>query len=65
MLIVSKILTKYRIRKDSLQGNNFKNLYWIWYINKKYNKLDFYHNLSSLLSISLNSFKRYGFKNLF
>ena len=61
---LNKILTKYRIRRNSLQSNNLKNLYWIWNINKNFNNLMF-SNLISLFSISLNSFKRYGLKNLF
>ena len=55
-------LTKYRIRKNSLQSNKIRNLYWIWYINKNYNKLNFFNNLLSLLCISINSLKKYGFK---
>ena len=57
----NKILTRYRIRK-TLQSNNFKNLYWIWKINKMYNKLNFFENILSIISISINSFKRYGLK---
>ena len=55
-------LTKYRIRKDSLQSNKIRNIYWIWYINKNYNKMNFLNNLLSIFFISLNSIKRYGFK---
>ena len=55
-------LTKYRIRKDSLQSNKIRNLYWMWYINKKFNKLNFFKNFISLLNISISSLKRYGFK---
>ena len=55
-------LTKYRIRKNSLQSNKIRNFYWIWYINKNYNKLNFFKNLISLLCISMNSIKKYGFK---
>jgi len=55
-------LTKYRIRNNSLQSNKIRNLYWIWYINKKYNKLSFFNNLTSLFCISINSIKKYGFK---
>jgi len=57
-----KVLTKYRIRPDSLQSNKLKNFYWIWFINKNYNKLNFIKNLTSLLWISFNSIKKYGFK---
>ena len=59
---LSENLTKYRIRKNSLQSNKLRNLYWIWYINKNYNQLSFFNNLISLLCISYNSLKKYGFK---
>ena len=55
-------LTKYRIRKDSLQSNKLRNFYWIWRINYKYNNLNFFQNLNSLLNISLSSVKKYGLK---
>jgi len=56
-------LTKYRIRKNSLQSSSLKNFYWIWKINKEYNKFNFFENFFSLLFISINSLKKYGFKN--
>ena len=59
---LKKYLTKYRIRKNSLQSNKLKNLFWIWIINYRYNKLTFLKNLSSLFNISLNSIKKYGLK---
>ena len=52
----------YRISKGSLQSNKLRNLYWMWYINKKFNKLNFFKNFISLLNISISSLKRYGFK---
>jgi len=55
-------LTNYRIRKKSLQSNKLKNFYWIWKINYKYNKLNFFENLNSLFNISLSSIKKYGLK---
>ena len=55
-------LMKYRIRKDSLQSNKLRNLYWIWYINKNYNKMNFLRNFFSILCISINSIIKYGFK---
>lgn len=54
--------TFYRITKGSLTSNKFKNIFWLWHINKKYNNLSFIENLKSLILISLNSFKKYGFK---
>ena len=58
-------LTRYRIRKNSLQSNNLRNFYWIWKINRDYNKLNFFDNLFSLISISINSLRKYGGKNIF
>ena len=57
-------LVKYRIRNNSLQSNNLLNIYWIWKINKDFNKLNFLQNFFSLICISLNSLKRYGLKNI-
>ena len=34
-------LTKYRIRKNSLQSSSLKNFYWIWKINRDYKNLIF------------------------
>jgi len=62
---LDKFLTFYRIRKKSLQSNYFKNVYWIWKINKDYNKLNFLQNFFSLFLISLNSIKKYGGKNMY
>jgi len=61
---LEEFLTKYRLRKNSLQSNIFRNFYWIWKINKDYNKLNVIENLYSLVSISLNSLKKYGLKDL-
>ena len=59
---LSENLMQYRIRKDSLQSNILRNLYWIWYINRNYNRLGFFKNLLSVFCISVNSIKKYGFK---
>tara|TARA_Y200000002_G_scaffold372222_1_gene369763 strand:+ start:450 stop:1199 length:750 start_codon:yes stop_codon:yes gene_type:complete len=59
---LKKYLTKYKIRKNSLQSRKLKNFYWIWKINSRYNRLTFFENLNSLCHISLNSIKKYGFK---
>lgn len=61
---LNKFLTKYRVRKNSLQSNPIRNFYWIWKINNKYNKLDFIENFLSLFFICINSFKKYGGKNI-
>ena len=52
----------YRISKNSLQSNKLKNVYWLWYINKKYNELKFLKNIMSVLMISISSIRKYGIK---
>ncbi len=56
------VLTKYRISKNSMQSKKLRNLYWIWKINKKYNKFNYIQNIISILFISFNSIKKYKFK---
>ena len=55
-------LTKYRISKGSLQSNRFKNLFWMWQINKNLNNFNILTNFISLFFISINSLKKYGLK---
>jgi teichuronic acid biosynthesis glycosyltransferase TuaG len=59
---LSENLMRYRIREGSLQSNKMRNLYWIWHINKNYNKMNFLKNLLSIFYISFSSIKKYGFK---
>ena len=59
---VAQNLTLYRITKNSLQSKKYRNLYWIWHINKKYNKMSLFNNIFSIIFISINSIKKYGFK---
>ena len=59
---VDKNLTLYRISKGSLQSSRTRNLYWVWHINRKYNKMNLFQNLKSVFFISINSLKNYGFK---
>jgi len=55
-------LMLYQIRKNSLQSNRFRNLYWMWKINKDLNHFNIIKNLISIFFISLNSLKKYGLK---
>ena len=55
-------LAYYRISKKSRSSKRLKNLYWLWHINKNYNKLNFVENLISVCFISINSIKKYGLK---
>jgi len=59
---LAKNLMRYRIRKNSLQSNKIRNIYWIWYINRNYNKMNLFSNIISIFFISINSIKKYGFK---
>ena len=55
-------LAYYRIIKTSRSSNKFVNLFSLWKINSKYNKLNFFKNLISVIAISINSLKKYGLK---
>tara|TARA_B110000014_G_C20086512_1_gene568329 strand:- start:178 stop:954 length:777 start_codon:yes stop_codon:yes gene_type:complete len=55
-------LAFYRILNTSRSSQRLKNIYWLWNINKNYNKLSFFQNIISILSISINSIKKYGIK---
>ena len=52
----------YRITKKSLSSNKIRNLYLLWMVNRKYNKLTFLKSIKSIILISINSIKKYGFK---
>ena len=62
---LNEFLTRYRIRHNSMQSNNIKNIFWIWKINRDFNKLSIINNLTSIMNISINSIKKYGGKNFF
>jgi len=53
-------LAYYRILNKSRSSQRMKNIYWLWYINKHFNKLNIFTNIISILSISINSIKKYG-----
>jgi teichuronic acid biosynthesis glycosyltransferase TuaG len=55
-------LATYRILNKSRSSQRLKNIYWLWKINKGYNKLNFIDNIISICSISYNSIKKYGIK---
>ena len=55
-------LMHYQIRENSLQSSRFRNLYWIWKINKNLNHFNIVKNLISIIFISINSLKKYGLK---
>ena len=55
-------LAFYRILNTSRSSYRLKNIFWLWHINKYYNKLNLFKNLISILYISISSLKKYGFK---
>ena len=55
-------LAFYRISNKSRSSQRLKNIYWLWYTNKNYNKLNFFDNIISIFFISINSIKKYGIK---
>ena len=55
-------LAFYRILNKSRSSQRLKNIYWLWNINKNYNKLNFLQNIISIFFISINSIKKYGIK---
>ena len=55
-------LAFYRISNKSRSSQRLKNVYWLWHINKNFNKLNFIDNIISIFFISINSIKKYGIK---
>jgi len=55
-------LAFYRISNKSRSSQRLKNIFWLWHINKNYNKLNFFDNIISIFFISINSIKKYGIK---
>ena len=58
----SKASAIYRIISDSRSSKKIFNIINLWKINKKFNHLNLFQNLFSIIFISLNSLKKYGFK---
>ena len=61
-LKINSNLASYRILKSSRSGEKLKNVFYLWIINKKFLKYNFFQNIFSILSISFNSIKKYGLK---
>ena len=55
-------LAYYRILNKSRSSKRLQNIYWLWHINKKYNKLNTLKNIFSVFCISINSIRKYGIK---
>ena len=59
---LNESLAYYRILDKSRSSQRLKNIYWLWYINKTFNKMNFIDNFISIIFISINSIKKYGIK---
>ena len=59
---VSENLTYYRITPNSRSSFKIKSLFSIFNTNKNLLKLNFFNNIKSIIFISLNSLRKYGFK---
>ncbi len=59
---LNESLAYYRILDKSRSGQKLKNIYWLWYINKTFNKMNFVDNFISIIFISINSIRKYGIK---
>ena len=59
---LNKSLAFYRILNKSRSSQRFKNILYLWKINKEYNNFNLFRNLFSIFMISINSLKKYGFK---
>lgn len=59
---LNESLAYYRILNKSRSSQRLKNIYWLWHINKVFNKMNFFNNFISVLFISINSIKKYGIK---
>ena len=59
---LQKNLLRYRLRNNSLSKSKLRNVFWLWQINRKFNKLGLYASLISLIMVSLKSLKKYGLK---
>ena len=52
----------YRILNKSRSRRKLQGIYWLWYINKHFNKVNFIKNLILVIFIIINSIKKYGIK---
>ena len=59
---LNESLAYYRILDKSRSSQRLKNIYWLWYINKTFNKMNFINNFISIIFISINSIRKYGIK---
>ena len=59
---IDNSLAYYRILPGNRSSNKVLNLFYLWKINRRYNNLNLYRNLMSIIGIVVNSIKKYGIK---
>ena len=52
----------YRILSKSRSRKKLQAIYWLWHINKNFNKINFIKNLILIIFVIINSIKKYGIK---
>ena len=57
---LNDITAFYRILDRSRSRKRLKSIYWLWYVNKNFNKLKFIRNIISIFFITINSIRKYG-----
>ena len=56
----NEVTAFYRILDRSRSRKRLQSIYWLWHVNKNFNKLNFFKNIVSILFITMNSIKKYG-----
>jgi len=62
---LDKVLATYRITPSNRSSNMFYNFFSLFFLNKKFNNLNFFFNIYCTLSTSIRSIKKYGLKKYF
>ena len=57
---LNDITAFYRILDRSRSRQRLQSIYWLWYVNKNFNKLKFIRNIISIFFITINSIRKYG-----
>jgi len=62
---LDKVLATYRITPSNRSSNMVYNFLNLFFLNKKFNNLNFFFNIYCILSTSIRSLKKYGLKKYF
>ena len=57
---LNDITAFYRILDKSRSRKRLQSIYWLWHVNKNYNRLQLIRNIISIFFITINSIKKYG-----